>query len=238
MLEEEIRQFIKTRTVAWAGQHCVAEILGTMGHGKASGAGGNAGPAGGGAGGGGAGGGGGGGGFPPFPPFGPWGSFPWNVFRRARAKRGDVRAAILSLLAEKPLNGYQIMQELEQRSRGSWRPSPGAVYPALQQLEDEGLVKAESLSGGRVYNLSESGRVYVQAHPDEFAAPWETGNQPACDDNVLGLFAELKHIATATLQVVHAGSSIQTREAQKILNQSRRSLYRLLADDPDEDEGE
>jgi DNA-binding PadR family transcriptional regulator len=136
------------------------------------------------------------------------------------------------------MNGYQIMQELEQRSHGSWRPSPGAVYPALQQLEDEGLVRAESLSGGRVYALTESGRTYVREHPDEFAAPWESGNQPACDDNVLGLFAELKHIATATLQVVHAGSSSQTREAQKILNQTRRSLYRLLADDPDEDAGE
>jgi DNA-binding PadR family transcriptional regulator len=235
MLEEELRQFIKQKAVAWVGQRGCAEPLRAAGSGRSSGPGGNSGSGTGGAGGpGGAG----GGGFPPFPPFGPWGSFPWNFFRRARAKRGDVRAAILSLLAEKPLNGYQIMQELEQRSRGSWRPSPGAVYPALQQLEDEGLVRAESLSGGRVYSLTDSGRTYVQAHPDEFAAPWEAANQPACDDNVLGLFAELKHIATATLQVVHAGSTSQTREAQKILNQTRRSLYQLLADDPSEDEGE
>jgi DNA-binding PadR family transcriptional regulator len=144
----------------------------------------------------------------------------------------------LSLLSEKSLNGYQIMQELEQRSRGSWRPSPGAVYPALQQLEDEALVHAESSSGGRIYSLTDTGRTYVREHADELGSPWETGNQPACDDNVLGLFAELKHIATATLQVVHAGTSIQTREAQKILNQTRRSLYRLLADDPDDDEAE
>ena len=136
------------------------------------------------------------------------------------------------------MNGYQIMQELEQRSRGAWRPSPGAVYPALQLLEDEGLVKVEPAPGGRIYGLTEAGRTYVHEHPDEFAEPWETGNQPACDDNVLGLFAELKHIATATLQVVHAGSTSQTREAQKILNQTRRSLYRLLADDLDEDESE
>jgi DNA-binding PadR family transcriptional regulator len=235
MLEEQIRHYIKEATAGWTAQHGCVDWLWTMAHGKQSGSGGHSGS-------GGAGGTGGGGGppFPPFPPFGPWGNFPWNFFRRARAKRGDVRAAILSLLSEKAMNGYQIMQELEQRSRGSWRPSPGAVYPALQQLEDERLVQVESSSGGRVYSLTETGRSYVREHPDEFAAPWETqtGNQPVCDDNVLGLFAELKHIATATLQVVHAGSSIQTREAQKILNQTRRSLYRLLADDPDEDEGE
>lgn len=237
MFEEDVRQYIKSRTSQWAarcgcpGGEGPSDTMWAMGHGKHGGSGG----AGGGSGGGGA------GGFPPpppFPPFGPWGSFPWNLFRRARAKRGDVRAAILSLLSEKPLNGYQIMQELEQRSRGSWRPSPGAVYPALQQLEDEGLVQAESSSGGRIYSLTDAGRSHVREHADEFAAPWETGNQPACDDNVLGIFAELKHIATATLQVIHAGSPSQTREAQKILNQTRRSLYRLLADDPDEDAGE
>lgn len=210
MLEEQIREF-------W-----------TAGHGKHSG---GAGPFNF-AGGGGAAGGGSGGGFPPFPPFN---GFPWNLFRRTRAKRGDVRAAILSLLAEKPLNGYQIMQELEQRSRGSWRPSPGAVYPALQQLEDEGLVSAETSSGGRTFSLTDQGRKYVQEHPDEFAAPWEAANQTTGDDSVLGLFAELKHIAAATIQVVHAGSGSQILEAQKILNQARRALYRLLADDePDE----
>lgn len=228
-MEEDIRQYLKHRTIEWAVQQgCEAAVwaMGSARHGGAGGGGGAGGASGGGAG---------GGGFPPFPPFGPWGAFPWNFFRRARAKRGDVRAAILSLLAEKPLNGYQIMQELEQRSRGSWRPSPGAVYPALQQLEDEGLVQAESASNGRVYALTEAGRGYVREHPDEFAAPWESGNQTTCDDSVLSLFAELKHIATATLQVVHAGSTHQAREAQKILNQARRALYRLLADDPDDD---
>jgi DNA-binding PadR family transcriptional regulator len=232
MLEEEIRRFIKQKTAGWAGQGDRPATVWAAGHGKSA--------SGGGWGGGGAGssGGAGGGGFPPFPPFGPWSGFPWNFFRRPRAKRGDVRAAILSLLSERSLNGYQIMQELEQRSRGSWRPSPGAVYPALQQLEDEALVHAESSSGGRVYSLTETGRTYVREHADEFAAPWEAGSQPACDDTVLGVFAELKHIATATLQVVHAGSASQTREAQKILNQTRRSLYRLLADDVDEDDTE
>jgi DNA-binding PadR family transcriptional regulator len=176
-----------------------------------------------------------GGGGPPFPPFP---GFPWNLFRRVRAKRGDVRAAILSLLAEKPLNGYQIMQELEQRSRGTWRPSPGAVYPALQQLEDEGLVRVESSTSGRAYSLTDAGRGYVKEHADELGAPWQAAQQSPHDECVLGLFGELKHIATASLQVVHNGTSAQMRDAQKILQQARRALYHLLAEDGADDADE
>jgi DNA-binding PadR family transcriptional regulator len=227
MFEEQIREYLKHESGKWAGRR--EHAVWTMGDGKPHGGGsfsfGGFGGAGGGS----------GGGSPPFPPFN---GFPWNFFRKARAKRGDVRAAILSLLAEKPLNGYQIMQELEQRSRGSWRPSPGAVYPALQQLEDEGMVIAESTTGGRTFSLTERGRAHVLEHPDEFAAPWEAANQTGCDDNVLGLFTELKHIAAATIQVVHTGSSLQVREAQKILNQTRKAIYRLLAADAPEDNDE
>jgi DNA-binding PadR family transcriptional regulator len=229
MREEHIRGFWESKANSWVGDASyVGEVWNAAGQSKNRGGG----AAGAGGFGGGFGGGGSGSGIPPFPPYS---GFPWNLFKRARAKRGDVRAAILSLLAEKSLNGYQIMQELEQRSRGSWRPSPGAVYPALQQLEDEGLVQAEVSSGGRNYSLTQTGRTYVREHPDEFAAPWETPNPTGCDDTVLGLFAELKNIATATIQVVHAGSPSQTREAQKILNQARRSLYRMLADDVTEE---
>src|SRR5262245_33907859 len=94
----------------------------------------------------------------------PWGGgssgFSWSLFLRAaaaghRAKRGDIRSAILRLLAEEPRNGYQIMQALEERSRGTWRPSPGSVYPALSQLEDEGLVRSESVGTGRVFALTD-----------------------------------------------------------------------------------
>ncbi len=178
-----------------------------------------------------------GGGFPPFPPFPPFGGFPWSLFRRAvRAKRGDVRAAILVLLAEKPTNGYQIMQELEQRSRGAWRPSPGAVYPALAQLEDEGLVRAETTNSGRLYHLTERGKAYVDSHHDTLSAPWETTGPSEADASVLGLFGELKHIAAAALQVVHTGSAAQIAEAQKTLNQARRALYRLLAKNAPEDD--
>src|SRR3954451_219248 len=82
--------------------------------------------------------------------------------RRSRARRGDVRAAILLLLAEEPRNGYAIMQEIERRTDGVWRPSPGAVYPALSQLEDEGLVRATEHDGRRSYELTDEGRAYAE----------------------------------------------------------------------------
>src|SRR5215210_6404897 len=99
------------------------------------------------------------------PPFGP------GFGRGPRARRGDVRAALLVLLAEEPRNGYGLMQEIEQRSEGVWRPSPGSVYPALQLLEDEGLVRAEERDGSRVFTLTDTGREYVESN--DLGAPWE-----------------------------------------------------------------
>src|SRR5216683_3574080 len=110
-------------------------------------------------------------------PFGGPGGFGGPKFgrmRTMRARRGDVRAAALSLLAEGPRNGYQIIQEIGERTDGVWRPSPGSVYPALQQLEDEGLIVAQAdESGRRSYQLTDEGRHYVEAHPDEVRAPWD-----------------------------------------------------------------
>src|SRR5215210_3780956 len=90
-----------------------------------------------------------------------------------RARRGDVRAALLILLADERRNGYQLMQEIEQRSDGAWRPSPGSVYPALQQLEDEGLVTTGERDGRRVYQLTEAGRAKVADNDDDAPAPWD-----------------------------------------------------------------
>ena len=111
------------------------------------------------------------------------GAFPWNfIGRRSRGKRGDVRAGILSLLAEEPRNGYQIMQELKQRSQGMWNPSPGSVYPALQQLEDEGLVRCEVSGTGKTFHLTDAG---VAEAANGTPLPWQARGES--DDQIRNL---------------------------------------------------
>src|SRR5438309_6978052 len=177
------------------------------------------------------------GGGPGFPPFG--GFFHPGRFRGPRGwrgprvGRGDVRAAILVLLSEKPLNGYQVMQELGQRSRGLWRPSPGSVYPALQQLEDEGLVRAEEKEGRRVFQLTDAGRAYVEAHKEEFSAPWETASE-GVDQGLVELRDLAFQVGGAVMQVAHAGSEAQVARAKQVLTDTRRALYRILAADEPE----
>ena len=173
-------------------------------------------------------------------PFGfgpPWGRGgpPFPFFRGPRARRGDVRAAILALLKEQPRNGYQIMQELEQRSGGVWRTSPGSVYPALQQLEDEGLIRAEDQAAGRVFALTARGEAYVAEHKDEVSEPWKAVSSAAGDD-FIGVMTLVRQLAAAAMQVSHAGTPEQIEEAGKILREARRSLYRILAEDAPEDD--
>jgi len=165
---------------------------------------------------------------PPFgrggPPFGPF------FFRGGpRARRGDVRAAALLLLAEAPRNGYQIMQELEQRSGGVWRPSPGAIYPALAPLEDEGLGRVEEGDGRRTYTLTDGGRTYVEQRRSDLA-PWEE-MVGAANDDVGSLFKEIRQVAIAAAQIGHVGNARQVAEAHTLLGNTRRSLYALLAED-------
>ena len=97
--------------------------------------------------------------------------------RGRRIRRGDVRAAILLLLEEEPRNGYQVMQELESRSGGTWRPSPGSVYPALQLLADEGLVRSEARDGGNVFELTDAGRAHVEEHRERLGTPVGAGRR-------------------------------------------------------------
>src|SRR3954453_7945660 len=92
--------------------------------------------------------------------------------RGARARRGDVRAAILDVLAGDEMNGYQLIQQISERTGGSWKPSPGSVYPTVQQLEDEGLVEGREVEGRRLLRLTDAGRSYVEEHPDEMSATW------------------------------------------------------------------
>jgi DNA-binding PadR family transcriptional regulator len=172
------------------------------------------------------------------PPWGrggpPFGSFffggPGGFPRGPRARRGDVRAAALLLLAEEPRNGYQLMQEIEQRSGGVWRPSPGSVYPALAQLEDEGLVRLEERDGRRTYVLTDAGRAYVDERRDDLVAPWEEMSN-SVDDDVASLFKEMRQVGMAAGQIGHVGSAQQITEARGVLANARRALYSLLAED-------
>jgi len=150
--------------------------------------------------------------------------------RGPAVRRGDVRAAILSLLAEEPMHGYQIIGQLGERSGGMWRPSAGSVYPTLQQLEDEGLVKPEERDGRKVYALTEDGRT-AAAESAKNRAPWE---MPAADDamSLYGLFLPL---GAAVKQVSQVGSPETIEKARAILLEARRSLYRLLAEDEQPD---
>lgn len=157
--------------------------------------------------------------------------FPGRGFGRGRrARKGDVRAGILALLREGPRNGYQMIQELEERSNGYWRPSPGSVYPALQQLEDEGLVATTEVDGRKAYELTDEGRAHVESRPGEYDAPWEALSGQG-DDAVHEVGALGAQLAGAVMQVVQAGNDAQLEQAKQVLTEARRKLYRILAED-------
>jgi DNA-binding PadR family transcriptional regulator len=152
-------------------------------------------------------------------------------FRRGRRiRRGDVRAAILLLVEEEPRNGYQIMQELETRSGGVWRPSPGSVYPALQLLADEGLLRSEARDGGNVFELTEAGKKHVDENRERLGSPWQQAGE-GVPEGVRELGGLLAQVGIAVRQVMHAGNDAQIAAASKLLTETRRSLYRVLADD-------
>ncbi|MBC9732452.1 PadR family transcriptional regulator [Nocardioides marmotae] len=155
--------------------------------------------------------------------------------RGPRVRRGDVRAAILDVLAGaeeiEPLNGYQVIQAITARSEGAWRPSPGSVYPTIQQLEDEGLVEGDDARGRRALRLTAEGRTYVAEHPDELAAVWAPF-EAAREDSSGGvdLRPEIGQVMSAVWQIVTSGTEGQRRAAIDVLVDTRRRLYGILAD--------
>src|SRR5919198_4265275 len=162
--------------------------------------------------------------------FGPFGFGGGPHGRGRRARRGDVRAAALLLLEEEPRNGYQLMQAIEERSGGVWRPSPGSIYPALAQLEDEGLVRSDESAGRRAFQLTDEGRKYVEENRDALGVPWEEagGDVP---EGVFELRKLMVQLGVAAMQVAQAGDEAQTAEARQVLEEARRALYRILAGD-------
>ncbi|OLT17559.1 hypothetical protein BJF80_16510 [Serinicoccus sp. CUA-874] len=190
-------------------------------------------------------------------PFGPQGFGPQGGPRRAR--RGDVRNAVLHLLQREPMNGYQLMQEIEQSSGGAWRPSSGAIYPALAQLEDEGLVSQTEVDGRRAYELTEAGRAAAEDLPPQGWAGGEEPDDPWAGQRGRGerhshrgrghgraghgghggreqrssagtLWKALGSVAMATQAVGQSGQVELNQEAADLLDRTRRDLYRLLAE--------
>ncbi|WP_106402080.1 PadR family transcriptional regulator [Actinocorallia populi] len=164
----------------------------------------------------------------------PFGGFPFEgrgarrggpSGRGRRNGRGAVRAAILLLLGEEPRNGHQIIQEAERRSGGLWSPRPGAVYPTLQQLADEGLVRGEEIDGRRVFTLTDEGREHVAAAPP--AEPWAEPFPGAGE--LAAAFRDAARLQAALVQVVRDGSPELVAEARRLVDEARRALHGLLA---------
>ncbi len=145
-----------------------------------------------------------------------------------RAGRGEVRSAVLALLAERPMHGYQIIHEIEERSGGNWKPSAGSVYPTLQLLADEGLITAEESNGRKIHSLTEAGR--EAAGGTDRSAPWEATG-PASGSDFAALPKAGVELAQVAAQVGRTGSKKQVREAAAVLDEARRRLYSILAQD-------
>jgi len=157
----------------------------------------------------------------------PFGRGPMFGGGRGRRRRGDVRAALLLLLAEEPRNGYQLMQAIEELSGGRWRPSPGSIYPTLAQLEDQGLVQAVDRDGTRMFEVTEGGREHL-AERHEHVPPWIDEDEPQAFGD---LRSQLKQLNLAAMQLAHAGRESQLAAAANALADARRELYRILAEE-------
>lgn len=147
--------------------------------------------------------------------------------RGGQRRRGDVRSAILTLLAERPMHGYEMIGELEERTGGRWRPSAGSIYPTLQLLEDEGLVSLEQVDGRKVYSLTDPGRESAAALAER-KAPWQHDDD---DSPHQRLRREAFRLRAALMQVGQAGDADQAEKAVELLTDTRRKLYGILADE-------
>ena len=152
-----------------------------------------------------------------------------RLFGRGRpgqgtVRRGEIRPLILAVLNLRPMHGYEVIQELEAQSGGRWRPSAGSVYPTLQQLSDEGLLTSEDVDSRRVYSLTDEGKAAAEAA----SASQPTWDQAADESDVRQVAMEL---VRAAMQVQSVGSDSARREATQLLTETRRRLYRILADD-------
>ena len=144
-----------------------------------------------------------------------------------------MRTAALLLLAEQPMHGYQLMQAISERTSGAWQPSPGAIYPTLSQLQDEGLVTMQTEGGRKLATLTDAGRAFLDEHGAEMPDPF--ADFPADAGKGFRLRDAMEGIAVAMTQIMRSGSESQLAAAQKVLADAKRSLYLILAEDPSAD---
>ncbi|MEU8136025.1 PadR family transcriptional regulator [Streptodolium elevatio] len=178
------------------------------------------------------------------PAFGPWGPDPsWGPGGfgrghgghgprgrgRGRARRGDVRASILALLAERPMHGYEMIREIAERTQDAWKPSPGSVYPTLQLLEDEGVIAGEESGGKKLFSLTDTGREEAAAQP-EGAAPWDAVNQGFDREAFHEVRTAVFQVGDALRQVMATGSEDQRAKALEVMADARKRLYLILAE--------
>ncbi|WP_328559307.1 PadR family transcriptional regulator [Streptomyces coelicoflavus] len=158
---------------------------------------------------------------------GPWGGR-GRGGPRGRARRGDVRASILALLKDRPMHGYEMIQEIAERSGGAWKPSPGSVYPTLQLLEDEGLIASESEGGKKLFALTEAGRTAAEEGPE---APWEEASRGVDWEALNDIRQAGFGLMEAFGQVWKTGSKEQREKALAVIGDARKKLYLILADE-------
>jgi DNA-binding PadR family transcriptional regulator len=164
-------------------------------------------------------------GGPGFGGFGPRGFMPPGPQRK---RRGDVRIAILSLLSEEPRNGYGLIKEITDRSGGTWYPSPGSIYPTLQQLVDEELIEAVGEGKRTDFQLTDSGRKWVEAHSDELSKVWQSSDERIQAD--AGLHESIAKLLGVIHQLRFAATDEQRAKAIEKIDETRRALYTILAD--------
>ena len=145
-------------------------------------------------------------------------------------QRGDIRTAVLAVLTESPGHGYEIIQVIEAKSDGAWRPSPGSVYPTLQLLEDEGMVRSTEREGKRVFEITDEGRAEASERIEQAGgAPWDLAARAGGKQGELR--RALGQLAVAAKQVGSAGSPEQVERAVAVLSEARKGMYGILAED-------
>ena len=149
--------------------------------------------------------------------------------RRRGGRGGDVRAAVLLLLADAPRHGYQLIQDIAERSSGAWTPSPGSVYPVLQQLEDEGLITLERIEGRNTATLTADGQTYVNDHREELDSSWAEATTARPGRMTIETGQSFRSLIMAWREVMQSGTPEQRTEANELLDRTRKSLYGILA---------